>query len=70
MFRGTDTTLAAAVGRTYRRAVAAFVRTGNPHTAGVPLWPCYTLDERSTMRFDVLTGPAVDPAGPERRLAA
>lgn len=70
MFRGTDTTAVTPVGRTYRRAVAAFIRTGNPNTDGVPLWPCYAPDQRATMRFDVLTGPAVDPAGPERRLAA
>jgi para-nitrobenzyl esterase len=69
MFRGTDLGAAAAVGCAYRRAVAAFVRTGDPNTEGVPAWPAYTPGSRTTMCFDVLTSAVDDPARPERLLA-
>jgi para-nitrobenzyl esterase len=69
MFRGTDLAALSAIGKAYRRAVGAFVRTGNPNVDGVPTWPAYTPERRTTMRFDVLTTPVDDLAGPERLLA-
>jgi para-nitrobenzyl esterase len=30
-----------------------FARTGNPNTAGLPKWPAYTPDKRSTMLFNI-----------------
>jgi para-nitrobenzyl esterase len=68
MFRGTDLATLADIGTAYRRAVGAFVRTGNPNADGIPAWPAYTPDRRTTMRFDVLTTPVDDLAGPERLL--
>ena len=31
----------------------AFARTGNPNTAGVPIWPAYTTKDRTIMVFNV-----------------
>jgi len=31
---------------------ASFARTGRPAAVGVPAWPAYTLEERSSMRID------------------
>jgi para-nitrobenzyl esterase len=31
---------------------AAFARTGNPNTAGVPKWPAYSAEKRDTMLFN------------------
>jgi carboxylesterase type B len=69
MFRGTDLAALAPLGRVYRRAVGAFVRSGNPNTDGVPRWPTYTPDRRTTMRFDSLITAVDDLAGPERLVA-
>ncbi|MFI7054429.1 hypothetical protein ACWDOR_45345, partial [Streptosporangium canum] len=56
------------IGRAFRQAVAAFVRTGNPNTPGVPAWEAYTELRRCTMRFDTFVTAANDPAYSERRL--
>jgi carboxylesterase type B len=69
MFRGTDLAELAPLGRAYRRAVGAFVRTGDPNTDGVPTWPTYTPDRRTTMRFDTLITAVDDLARPERLVA-
>jgi para-nitrobenzyl esterase len=50
-------------------AWAAFARTGKPSHAGLPAWPAYTLEKRSTMIFDAASSAAVnDPDGDERRM--
>jgi para-nitrobenzyl esterase len=40
----------------------AFARDGDPNHAGLPEWPAYSLEERSTMLFDRETcGVETDP---------
>ncbi|MFI6791987.1 carboxylesterase/lipase family protein [Nonomuraea sp. NPDC050383] len=68
MFRSVDPVTVEPIGSTFRRAVAAFVRTGNPNTQGVPMWEAYTPADRLTMCFDTLTIALGDPARGERRL--
>jgi para-nitrobenzyl esterase len=34
-------------------AWVSFARTGNPNTAGLPEWPAYTPENRSTMFFNI-----------------
>ena len=45
-----------------------FVRTGVPRHAGLPEWPVYALDHRSTMWLDAESRVVDDPLGEERRL--
>ncbi|GAA3220065.1 carboxylesterase/lipase family protein [Nonomuraea helvata] len=68
MFRDVDPAGVEPIGHTFRRAVAAFVRTGNPNTPGVPVWEAYSELRRCTMRFDTLVTAANDPAYSERRM--
>lgn len=49
-------------------AWAAFAHSGNPSHAGLPAWPAYTGNQRSTMVFDNECTVADDP-GREDRLA-
>ena len=42
----------AAVSDTMVNALLAFVRTGDPNHAGIPEWPPYRPEERSTLVFD------------------
>jgi carboxylesterase type B len=67
MLHGVDPAAVEPIGRTFRRAVAAFVRTGNPNIAGVPAWEPNSADRR-TMCFDTLTVALDDPARGERHL--
>ena len=54
--------------RQMSEAWATFARTGNPGTEQLP-WPEYTLEERTTMIFDVDKSEAVDhPNEDERKL--
>jgi para-nitrobenzyl esterase len=46
----------------------AFARTGSPVHRGLPAWPPYQLDRRSTMIFDLPPKLVDDPRGAERRL--
>ena len=48
----------------------AFARTGNPNTAGLPLWPRFDLEQRQTMLFELPPRVVADPRGDERRLFA
>jgi para-nitrobenzyl esterase len=47
-------------------AWAAFARTGNPNHKGMPNWPAFTGDKRSTMIFDNECQVTADPYGEER----
>jgi para-nitrobenzyl esterase len=42
-------------------AWAAFARTGNPDSKGIPHWPAYTAAQRAAMIFDTECRAAVDP---------
>ncbi|MEV4182912.1 carboxylesterase family protein [Streptosporangium canum] len=68
MFHDVDPAGVEPIGRAFRQAVAAFVRTGNPNTPGAPAWEAYTELRRCTMRFDTFVTAANDPAYSERRL--
>ncbi len=46
----------------------AFAKTGNPNHPGIPEWPPYTVEKRSTMVFDAETR-VVDDLQQEERLA-
>jgi para-nitrobenzyl esterase len=43
------------------RAWIAFARTGNPNHAGLPTWPTYDRQRRSTMVFDDVCQVINDP---------
>jgi para-nitrobenzyl esterase len=47
-------------------AWAAFARTGNPNHKGLPTWPAFKMDSRSTMIFDNECKVVNDPHGEER----
>ena len=49
-------------------ALLAFARSGNPSHAGLPHWPQYALDRRTTMLFDIESKPVDDPRRGEREL--
>jgi len=51
-------------------AFIALARTGDPTYPGLPTWPKYELERRSTMVFDAETRVVDDPRGEERRLFA
>ncbi|MFJ7157390.1 carboxylesterase/lipase family protein [Streptomyces sp. NPDC101118] len=65
---GLDPRVAGGLARTMHRAWIAFVRTGDPNHPGMPTWERYDRPARDTMRFDTVTGPVQDLAGPSRRL--
>ena len=44
----------------------AFARNGDPNHEGLPAWPSYDPDQRSTMLFDVPSSVANDPRREER----
>ncbi|MGQ9426214.1 carboxylesterase/lipase family protein [Gilvimarinus sp. F26214L] len=50
------------------KAWLAFAREGDPNHDGVPEWPAYTPDERSTMVFDLEPQVVVDPHGDQRAI--
>jgi para-nitrobenzyl esterase len=49
-------------------ACIAFARARKPDIKGLPAWPVYDLQKRSTMVFDVTCRVEADPRGDERRL--
>jgi para-nitrobenzyl esterase len=48
-------------------ALAALAHTGNPNHDGLPEWPPYDTEQRSSMRIDVPSVIEFDPFGAERR---
>jgi para-nitrobenzyl esterase len=46
-------------------ALVAFAYTGNPNHGGLPKWPTYKLDDRSTMMFDTPSSISSNPFGAE-----
>src|SRR5579872_2236141 len=54
--------------RNMSKAWATFARTGNPSWDGIPNWPAYTLDRRSTMILDAECKVIGDPYREERIL--
>jgi para-nitrobenzyl esterase len=49
-------------------AWVAFAKTGNPNHAGIPSWPRYDLQSRSTMIFDLDSNVQNDPLSEMRKL--
>jgi para-nitrobenzyl esterase len=49
------------------RAWIAFARTGDPRHDGIPEWPSYEPERRSTIRFDTTCELLDDPAGDDRK---
>jgi para-nitrobenzyl esterase len=45
-----------------------FARTGNPNHAGIPKWPTYDIEKRSTLVFDKEVKVWNDPMGKEREM--
>jgi para-nitrobenzyl esterase len=46
----------------------AFARTGNPNTDGLPVWPAYDLENRTTMVFNIDSHIQKDPYENIRRI--
>ncbi|MFJ3922071.1 carboxylesterase/lipase family protein [Streptomyces sp. NPDC090022] len=67
---GLDPAVSGALASAMHRAWIAFVRTGDPNHPGMPAWPRYDTDTRTTLCFDSTVTAADDPAGPSRRLHA
>jgi para-nitrobenzyl esterase len=49
--------------RQMSKAWTSFARSGNPNHSGLPHWPAYTADSRSTMYFDAPCAVRNDPEG-------
>jgi para-nitrobenzyl esterase len=63
MLRGANADEIAGLAKAMHGAWIAFARTGDPNNANLPRWPVYRREDRMTMRFDTVIGPAGDPAG-------
>ncbi len=61
---------ARAASRAMMQRFVAFARAGDPNGVGMPDWPAYGLDRRTTMIFDHVTQVKDDPRGWERELFA
>ena len=55
-----------ALSNTIQDAWAAFARTGNPNTSGVPSWKAYSTGARATMVFNTTTSQQDDPDAQNR----
>jgi len=56
------------LGKLASSAWAAFARSGDPNTAGLPNWPKYTATSRATMMFDVTSRVVNDPYAAVREI--
>src|SRR3954471_8315855 len=63
MFVGPLNTDLRTLARRMHESWVAFARTGQPAADGLPDWPRYTADRRSTMLFDLEPSVVDDPAG-------
>ena len=61
-----DTPTKFALAEKMSKAWLAFARSGNPNHSGIPSWPGYSAEQRSTMIFDNECMIAQDPDGAER----
>lgn len=68
VFRHLDQAIGLKAGREMKaledsmsRAWLTFARTGNPNHSGLPAWPAYNADRRSTMIFDRIIHVVADP---------
>lgn len=68
LVEGIDPVVGGGLAESMHQAWIAFARTGDPNHAGMPTWPRYTTEDRTTMRFDAITLPVSDLAGHARRL--
>ena len=57
-----------ALARQMSDAWLAFARTGNPDAKSIPHWPPYTVEQRSTMAFDVKSRVIEDPNAEIRKI--
>jgi para-nitrobenzyl esterase len=57
-----------ALATTMHTAWVAFIKGGTPAAPGLPAWPPYSLEKRSTMLLDQVSRVEPDPGGAERRL--
>jgi para-nitrobenzyl esterase len=58
----------ASLAKQMHEAWTAFIKGGMPAAAGLPDWPCYTLDERATMLLASTSRVALKPQEAELRL--
>ncbi len=65
-----DTPTKFALAEKMSRAWLAFARSGDPNHGGIPQWPGYSSEDRSTMIFNNECRIARDPYGAERRVWA
>ena len=62
-----DSPDARSLSRRMRDMLGRFARTGNPNGPGLPAWPSYRLERRSTLILDVEPHLVDDPRSTERR---
>jgi para-nitrobenzyl esterase len=65
---GGDSEEARALASAMHEAWAAFIRTGDPGGAGLPVWPTYDGERRATLLLDRSSRVADDPGGARRSL--
>ncbi|MCC6395098.1 MAG: carboxylesterase family protein [Bryobacterales bacterium] len=54
--------------KTVSQAWLRFARNGNPNHSGLPRWPAFSPEKRTTMIFDRTSAVREDPEGEGRRI--